>query len=162
MSRFLSSISAPSSLETRLTPTCVSPTTPSFSTRSGCLTLAPSFFHFLLVLRLFHLPSLSTSSLSPNVSSTLQASCSVRDPSRVILNDGSCWTIIGVEMVEFTFNQGVACIQTPVTPFPVITGLEVSWITHLDTLWNERNMSYSGFENFWLCFFVVFVVLFKS
>ncbi|KAI4799540.1 hypothetical protein KUCAC02_016853 [Chaenocephalus aceratus] len=34
------------------------------------------------------------------------------------LNDGSCWTIIGVEVVEFTFNQGSSCILTPVTPFP--------------------------------------------
>ncbi|GLD67250.1 recombining binding protein suppressor of hairless-like protein isoform X1, partial [Lates japonicus] len=53
-----------------------------------------------------------------------QAPSSVKDPSRVVLNDGSCWTIIGVETVEFTFNQGLACIQTPVSPFPVITGLE--------------------------------------
>lgn len=58
--------------------------------------------------------------------SFLQAPFSIRDPSRVVLNDGSCWTIIGVEAVEFTFNQGPACIQAPVTPFPVITGLEVS------------------------------------
>uniref|UniRef100_A0A667X557 Recombination signal binding protein for immunoglobulin kappa J region like n=1 Tax=Myripristis murdjan TaxID=586833 RepID=A0A667X557_9TELE len=35
---------------------------------------------------------------------------------KVVLNDGSCWTIIGVEAVEFTFNQGLACIQTPVSP----------------------------------------------
>lgn len=55
-----------------------------------------------------------------------QALPSVRDPSRVVLNDGACWTIIGVEAVEFTFNQGPTCIQTPVSPFPVITGLEVS------------------------------------
>ncbi|XP_034023422.1 recombining binding protein suppressor of hairless-like protein [Thalassophryne amazonica] len=54
-----------------------------------------------------------------------QAPCSARDPSRVVLNDGSCWTIIGVEAVEFTFNQGLGCNQTPVSPFPVITGLEV-------------------------------------
>uniref|UniRef100_A0A3Q1HSV6 Uncharacterized protein n=1 Tax=Anabas testudineus TaxID=64144 RepID=A0A3Q1HSV6_ANATE len=37
-----------------------------------------------------------------------QAQPSVRDPSRVVLNDGACWTIIGVEAVEFTFNQGPA------------------------------------------------------
>ncbi|KAI3369830.1 hypothetical protein L3Q82_024406, partial [Scortum barcoo] len=63
-----------------------------------------------------------------------QAPSSVRDPSRVVLNDGSCWTIIGVEVVEFTFNQGVACIQTPVTPFPVITGLEVNGGGHVAML----------------------------
>lgn len=63
-----------------------------------------------------------------------QAPSSVRDPSRVVLNDGSCWTIIGVEAVEFTFNQGPACIQTPVTPFPVITGLEVNGGGHVAML----------------------------
>ncbi|KAL7407030.1 hypothetical protein ABVT39_001843 [Epinephelus coioides] len=63
-----------------------------------------------------------------------QAPSNVRDPSRVVLNDGSCWTIIGVEAVEFTFNQGPACIQTPVTPFPVITGLEVNGGGHVAML----------------------------
>ncbi|XP_049893522.1 recombining binding protein suppressor of hairless-like protein [Epinephelus moara] len=63
-----------------------------------------------------------------------QAPSNVRDPSRVVLNDGSCWTIIGVEAVEFTFNQGLACIQTPVTPFPVITGLEVNGGGHVAML----------------------------
>ncbi|XP_049445895.1 recombining binding protein suppressor of hairless-like protein isoform X1 [Epinephelus fuscoguttatus] len=63
-----------------------------------------------------------------------QAPSNVRDPSRVVLNDGSCWTIIGVEAVEFTFNQGPACIQTPVTPFPIITGLEVNGGGHVAML----------------------------
>ncbi|XP_056258645.1 recombining binding protein suppressor of hairless-like protein isoform X2 [Seriola aureovittata] len=63
-----------------------------------------------------------------------QAPSSVRDPSREVLNDGSCWTIIGVETVEFTFNQGMACIQTPVSPFPVITGLEVNGGGHVAML----------------------------
>uniref|UniRef100_UPI0037E72712 recombining binding protein suppressor of hairless-like protein n=1 Tax=Semicossyphus pulcher TaxID=241346 RepID=UPI0037E72712 len=63
-----------------------------------------------------------------------QAPSSLRDPSRVVLNDGSCWTIIGVEAVEYTFNQGLACIQTPVTPFPVITGLEVNGGGHVAML----------------------------
>ncbi|XP_072307870.1 recombining binding protein suppressor of hairless-like protein isoform X1 [Eucyclogobius newberryi] len=49
----------------------------------------------------------------------------MRDPSRVVLNDGSCWTIIGVESVEFSFNQGLAQAQSPVSPFPVISALEV-------------------------------------
>ncbi|CAJ1051174.1 recombining binding protein suppressor of hairless-like protein [Xyrichtys novacula] len=63
-----------------------------------------------------------------------QAPSSVRDPSRVVLNDGSCWTIIGVEAVEYTFNQGLACIQTAVTPFPIITGLEVNGGGHVAML----------------------------
>uniref|UniRef100_A0A8C9Z382 Recombination signal binding protein for immunoglobulin kappa J region like n=1 Tax=Sander lucioperca TaxID=283035 RepID=A0A8C9Z382_SANLU len=63
-----------------------------------------------------------------------RAPSSGRDPGRVVLNDGSCWTIIGVEAVEFTFNQGPACIQTPVTPFPVMTGLEVNGGGHVAML----------------------------
>uniref|UniRef100_A0A3Q3B9W8 Recombination signal binding protein for immunoglobulin kappa J region-like n=1 Tax=Kryptolebias marmoratus TaxID=37003 RepID=A0A3Q3B9W8_KRYMA len=63
-----------------------------------------------------------------------QAPSNIRDSSRVVLNDGSCWTIIGVEVVDFTFSQGVACIQTPVSPFPVITGLEVNGGGHVAML----------------------------
>ncbi|XP_062266202.1 recombining binding protein suppressor of hairless-like protein isoform X2 [Platichthys flesus] len=62
------------------------------------------------------------------------APSSARDPSRVVLNDGSCWTIIGVEMVEFTFNEGLSCVQTPVSPFPVIIGLEVNGGGHVAML----------------------------
>ncbi|XP_049590244.1 recombining binding protein suppressor of hairless-like protein isoform X5 [Syngnathus scovelli] len=48
-------------------------------------------------------------------------------PGRVLLNDGSCWTIIGVEVVEFAFCQADgACIRMPVTPFPDVSGLELS------------------------------------
>lgn len=50
----------------------------------------------------------------------------------MVLNEGSCWTIIGVEAVEFTFNQALACAPTPITPFPVVAGLEVRrqlWMT---------------------------------
>lgn len=71
--------------------------------------------------------SSTSTSFITHVSSPLpQAPPGMKDSSREVLNDGSCWTIIGVEAVEFTFNQGPACIQTPVTPFPVITSLEVS------------------------------------
>ncbi|XP_015256605.1 PREDICTED: recombining binding protein suppressor of hairless-like protein [Cyprinodon variegatus] len=63
-----------------------------------------------------------------------QAPSSIRDSSRVVLNEGSCWTIIGVEVVEFTFNQGLTCLQSPVSPFPVITGLEVNGGGHVAML----------------------------
>uniref|UniRef100_H3CI19 Recombination signal binding protein for immunoglobulin kappa J region like n=1 Tax=Tetraodon nigroviridis TaxID=99883 RepID=H3CI19_TETNG len=63
-----------------------------------------------------------------------QASCSPREPSRVVLNEGSCWTIIGVEAVEFTFNRGLAAAPAPVTPFPVIAGLEVNGGGHVAML----------------------------
>ncbi|XP_078105566.1 recombining binding protein suppressor of hairless-like protein [Sander vitreus] len=73
-------------------------------------------------------------SLSNDIIIQHRAPSSGRDPGRVVLNDGSCWTIIGVEAVEFTFNQGPACIQTPVTPFPVMTGLEVNGGGHVAML----------------------------
>ncbi|XP_049590242.1 recombining binding protein suppressor of hairless-like protein isoform X3 [Syngnathus scovelli] len=56
-----------------------------------------------------------------------QATPGATQPGRVLLNDGSCWTIIGVEVVEFAFCQADgACIRMPVTPFPDVSGLELS------------------------------------
>lgn len=63
-----------------------------------------------------------------------QAQCPARDPSRALLNDGSCWTIIGVESVEFSFNQGLASVQSAVSPFPVISALEVNGGGHVAML----------------------------
>lgn len=63
-----------------------------------------------------------------------QAQCPARDPSRAVLNDGSCWTIIGVESVEFSFNQGLASVQSVVSPFPVISALEVNGGGHVAML----------------------------
>uniref|UniRef100_A0A8C5DQ26 Recombining binding protein suppressor of hairless-like protein n=1 Tax=Gouania willdenowi TaxID=441366 RepID=A0A8C5DQ26_GOUWI len=63
-----------------------------------------------------------------------QGSSPLRDPNRVVLNDGSCWTIIGVETVEFTFNQGLTFIQSPVCPFPFITGLQLNGGGHVAML----------------------------
>ncbi|XP_077386256.1 recombining binding protein suppressor of hairless-like protein isoform X2 [Festucalex cinctus] len=56
-----------------------------------------------------------------------QATPSGREAGPVPLNDGSCWTVIGVEVAEFGFRQADAArVRTPVTPFPDVTGLEVS------------------------------------
>uniref|UniRef100_A0A3Q2Y422 Recombination signal binding protein for immunoglobulin kappa J region like n=1 Tax=Hippocampus comes TaxID=109280 RepID=A0A3Q2Y422_HIPCM len=63
------------------------------------------------------------------------ATPSTREAGRVLLNDGSCWTVIGVEVVEFGFCQAdAAYVRTPVTPFPDVTGLEVSGGGHAATL----------------------------
>lgn len=63
--------------------------------------------------------------MPPSTSS--QATPTTRESGRVLLNDGSCWTVIGVEVVEFGFRQAdAAYVRTPVTPFPDVTGLEVS------------------------------------
>ncbi|XP_061147035.1 recombining binding protein suppressor of hairless-like protein isoform X1 [Syngnathus typhle] len=56
-----------------------------------------------------------------------QAMPEATQPGRVSLNDGSCWTIIGVEVEEFAFCQADgACIRMPITPFPDVSGLELS------------------------------------
>ncbi|XP_074974897.1 recombining binding protein suppressor of hairless-like protein isoform X3 [Caretta caretta] len=54
-----------------------------------------------------------------------QASPCPKEANRELLNDGSCWTIIGTETVEYTFSDRLACIQDPVSPVPLITMLEL-------------------------------------
>ncbi|XP_030389515.1 recombining binding protein suppressor of hairless-like protein isoform X2 [Gopherus evgoodei] len=54
-----------------------------------------------------------------------QASPCPKEANRDLLNDGSCWTIIGTETVEYTFSDSLACIQDPVSPVPLITMLEL-------------------------------------
>ncbi|CAL8337592.1 unnamed protein product [Lota lota] len=63
-----------------------------------------------------------------------QGSFSSKDPGRVVLSDGCCWTIIGVEAVEFSFNNNLAPLHSLVSPVPVITGLQVSGGGHVATL----------------------------
>ncbi|XP_077581720.1 uncharacterized protein LOC144202699 [Stigmatopora nigra] len=60
-----------------------------------------------------------------------QAAWSARDSAQVLLNDGSCWTVTGAEVVEFAFQPAddhelPACVRTPLTPFPNVTGLELN------------------------------------
>ncbi|XP_027629999.1 recombining binding protein suppressor of hairless-like protein isoform X3 [Tupaia chinensis] len=53
-----------------------------------------------------------------------QASLCPKEANRALLNDSSCWTIIGTESVEFSFSTSLACTQEPVTPVPLINTLE--------------------------------------
>lgn len=55
-----------------------------------------------------------------------QASPCPKEPSKELLSDGSCWTIIGTETVEYTFSESLTCSQRAVTPFPVIGSLELN------------------------------------
>ncbi|XP_077192343.1 recombining binding protein suppressor of hairless-like protein [Paroedura picta] len=55
-----------------------------------------------------------------------QASPCPREAKRELLNDSSCWTIIGTETVEYTFSDGLSCLQGPVSPTPLITALELT------------------------------------
>uniref|UniRef100_A0A672TZ18 Recombination signal binding protein for immunoglobulin kappa J region like n=1 Tax=Strigops habroptila TaxID=2489341 RepID=A0A672TZ18_STRHB len=54
-----------------------------------------------------------------------QASPCPKEANRELLNDGSCWTIIGTETVEYTFSESLTCIREPVSPVPLITALQV-------------------------------------
>nr|XP_023405636.1 recombining binding protein suppressor of hairless-like protein [Loxodonta africana] len=55
-----------------------------------------------------------------------QASPCPKEANRELLNDSSCWTIIGTESVEFSFSTSLACTREPVTPVPLISTLELS------------------------------------
>ncbi|XP_011367650.1 recombining binding protein suppressor of hairless-like protein isoform X2 [Pteropus vampyrus] len=55
-----------------------------------------------------------------------QASPCPKEANRALLNDSSCWTIIGTESVEFSFSTSLACTREPVTPVPLIRTLELS------------------------------------
>lgn len=59
----------------------------------------------------------------PSVSS--QASACPKEANKTLLNDSSCWTIIGTESVQFSFNSSLACTREPVTPVPLVSTLEV-------------------------------------
>lgn len=54
-----------------------------------------------------------------------QASPCPKEANRALLNDSSCWTIIGTEAVEFSFSTSLAWTREPVTPVPLLNTLEV-------------------------------------
>lgn len=83
----------------------------------------------------------------------LQASPCPKEANRELLNDTSCWTIIGTETVEYTFSDSLTRIQESVSPVPLITALEVCCVhvlfcfvlffLHLAALWGN-------WANLWL------------
>ncbi|XP_062853249.1 recombining binding protein suppressor of hairless-like protein [Trichomycterus rosablanca] len=65
-----------------------------------------------------------------------------KDSSRELLNDGSCWTIIGTEVMEYTFSESLMCSPTIISPIPVISGLELNGGGHVAMLeLNGENFS---------------------
>uniref|UniRef100_A0A8C1KZ30 Recombining binding protein suppressor of hairless-like protein n=2 Tax=Cyprinus carpio TaxID=7962 RepID=A0A8C1KZ30_CYPCA len=63
-----------------------------------------------------------------------QASPCPKESNKVLLNDGSCWTIIGTEVVEYTFSENLTSHPTTISPVPVITGLELNGGGHVAML----------------------------
>ncbi|XP_017540662.2 recombining binding protein suppressor of hairless-like protein isoform X1 [Pygocentrus nattereri] len=63
-----------------------------------------------------------------------QASPCPKETTRELLNDGSCWTIIGTEVMEYTFSESLACSPTTISPVPVIHGLELNGGGHVAML----------------------------
>ncbi|XP_058032680.1 recombining binding protein suppressor of hairless-like protein [Ahaetulla prasina] len=55
-----------------------------------------------------------------------QASPCPKEINRELLNDSSCWTIIGTEAVEYSFSLNPTSIQNPLGPVPLITTLELT------------------------------------
>ncbi|XP_036273718.1 recombining binding protein suppressor of hairless-like protein isoform X2 [Pipistrellus kuhlii] len=55
-----------------------------------------------------------------------QAAPCPKEANRALLNDSSCWTIIGTEAVEFSFSASLARTREPVTPVPLVSALELS------------------------------------
>ncbi|XP_062445519.1 recombining binding protein suppressor of hairless-like protein [Rhea pennata] len=55
-----------------------------------------------------------------------QASPCPKEANRELLNDGSCWTIIGTETVEYTFSESLPCAREPASPVPRITALQLT------------------------------------
>lgn len=63
-----------------------------------------------------------------------QASPCPKESNKVLLNDGSCWTIIGTEVVEYTFSENLTSHPTTISPVPVINGLELNGGGHVAML----------------------------
>ncbi|XP_058260033.1 recombining binding protein suppressor of hairless-like protein isoform X3 [Hemibagrus wyckioides] len=63
-----------------------------------------------------------------------QASPCPKESSRELLNDGSCWTITGTEVVEYTFSESLTIRPTLISPIPVINGLELNGGGHVAML----------------------------
>ncbi|KAK3575071.1 hypothetical protein QTP86_019752, partial [Hemibagrus guttatus] len=63
-----------------------------------------------------------------------QASPCPKESSRELLNDGSCWTITGTEVVEYTFSESLTIRPTLISPIPIINGLELNGGGHVAML----------------------------
>ncbi|KAM7125746.1 recombining binding protein suppressor of hairless-like protein isoform 3-T3 [Molossus nigricans] len=75
-----------------------------------------------------------------------QASACPKEANRALLNDSSCWTIIGTESVEFSFSTSLACTREPVTPVPLISTLELSGGGDVATLELHGENFHSGLK----------------
>lgn len=83
--------------------------------------------------------------IHPHVIPNLQASPCPNESNKVLLNDGSCWTIIGTEVVEYTFSESLTSHPTTISPVPVIHGLEVrKTVRFITSLQQELNLIWNS------------------